>query len=132
MTYTLRRYKSYQAYLDDEQLQHEKSYRLLSTGEAVEVPSEDEGNLWLANVFIAALLAVEGIPLLKLIRAGNKELQVKPIGDMRVNRKPDVMVMQPEHHQYARQAIKLGMPAAAFVAEVVSPGNEESDNYLRD
>ncbi len=111
---------------------HEKNYRLLSTGELIEVSSEDEENLWLANVLIAALQQVKGIPFLKLIRIGNKELQVSPVGDQRVNRKPDVMVMRPEHRKDARQAIKLGMAAPEFVAEVVSPGGESSDNYLRD
>ncbi|MGB3295317.1 MAG: Uma2 family endonuclease [Phormidesmis sp.] len=132
MTYTLRRYQSYQDYLDDDQLRHEDNYRLLSTGKLIEVSSEDEENLWLANVLIAALLQVRGIPFLKLIRPGNKELQVNPVGDKRVNRKPDVLVMRPEHRQAARQAVKLGMAAPEFVAEVVSPGNESSDNYLRD
>ncbi|MGC1309820.1 MAG: Uma2 family endonuclease [Phormidesmis sp.] len=132
MTYTLRRYQSYQEYLDDDHLHHEGNYRLLSTGEVMEVASEDEENLWLANVLIAAILQVEGIPLLKLIRAGNKELQVNPIGDKRINRKPDVIVLRPEHHQDARQAIQLGMSAPVFVAEVVSPSGESSDNYLRD
>lgn len=132
MTYTLRRYQSYQDYLDDDQLHHEDNYRLLSTGELIEVSCEDEENLWLANVLIAALLQVRGIPFLKLIRSGNKELQVTPIGDKWVNRKPDVLVMRPEHRQEARQAIKLGMAAPEFVAEIVSPGGESSDNYLRD
>lgn len=132
MTYTLRRYSNYQEYLDDDQLHPENNYRLLSTGELIEVACEDEENLWLANVLIAALLQVRGIPFLKLIRIGNKELQVNPIGDKWVNRKPDVMVMRTEHHQDARQAIKFGMGAPEFVAEVVSPGGESSDSYLRD
>ena len=132
MTYTLRRYQSYQEYLDDDDLSPDGNYRLLSTGEIIEVSGESEGNLWLANVLIAALLQVEGIPFLKLIRAGNKDIQVNPVGDRWVNRIPDVMILRPEHRQYARQAIKLGMPAPRFVAEVVSPGSESSESYLRD
>jgi len=132
MTYTLRRYQNYQDYLDDDQLHHERNYRLLSTGEAIEVADEDDGNLWLANVLIAAILQVEGIPFLKLIRNGNKDLQVNPVGDKWMNRKPDVLVMQPEHCQEARQAIKFGQRPPRFVAEVVSPGGESSDSYLRD
>ena len=61
MTYTLPRYKSYQEYLDDDQLHHERNYRLLSTGEVIEVADENDGNLWLANVLIAAILQVMGI-----------------------------------------------------------------------
>ena len=132
MTYTLRRYQSYQEYLDDDQLHHECNYRLLSTGEVIEVAGESEGNLWLANVFIAALLKVKGIPFLTMIRLGNKDLQVHPVGDKRVNRKPDVIVIKPEHHQSAEQAIQIGMSAPDFVAEIVSPGTEPSDHYLRD
>ena len=132
MTYTLRRYQSYQEYLDDDQLHHERNYRLLSTGEVIEVADEDDGNLWLANLLIEALLQMEGLSLMRLIRNGNKDIQVTPVGDQWVNRKPDVIVMQPEHLQLAKQAIKQGAPVPRFVAEVVSPGGETSDNYLRD
>lgn len=117
MTYTLPRYQSYQDYLDDDQLHHENNYRLLSTGEVIEVSSEDDGNLWLANLIIAAIQKTEGISFIKLIRNGNKELQVAPAGDNWVNRKPDVLVMRPEHLREARQAIKFGAPAPLFVAE---------------
>ena len=132
MTYTLRRYQSYQEYLDDENLSPDGNYRLLSTGEAMEVSGKSEGNLWLAMVLIAALQQVEGISLIKLIRAGNKDIQVNPVGDRWVNRVPDVMILRPEHHEHARQAIMLGMPAPRFIAEVVSPGGESSESYLRD
>lgn len=132
MTYTLPRYQSYQEYLDDDQLHHENNYRLLSTGEVIEVSSEDDENLWLANLVIAAIQKVQGISFIKLIRNGNKELQVTPVGDNWVNRKPDVLVMRPEHLEGSRQAIKFGAPSPMFVAEVVSPGGETSVNYLRD
>lgn len=132
MTYTLRRYQSYQEYLDDDALSPDGHYRLLSTGEVIEVSGESEGNLWLAMVLVAALQQAEGISLIKLIRAGSKEIQVTPIGDRWVNRVPDIMILRPEHHQYARQAIMLGMPAPRFIAEVVSPGGESSESYLRD
>ncbi len=132
MTYTLRRYLSYQEYLDDDQLDPENNYRLLSTGELIEVPSEDDENLRLASILLAVLLKLKGFSFAEFIRPGNKEIQVRPTGDQRVNRKPDLMVIQPEHLAEARQAIALGMPAPLFVAEIVSPGSESSDNYLRD
>ena len=132
MTYTLPRYQSYQEYLDDDQLHHENNYRLLSTGEVIEVSSEDDENLWLANLVIAAIQRAKGISFIKLIRNGNKELQVMPVGDKWVNRKPDILVMRPEHLAASRQAIKLGALPPVFVAEIVSPGGESSDNYLRD
>ncbi len=44
MTYTPVRYRSYQEYLDDDQLSPDGNYRLLSTGEVIEVASEDDNN----------------------------------------------------------------------------------------
>ena len=49
MTYTIRHYQSYQEYSDDDQLQPEHDYRLLSTGELIEVSGKDDGNLWLTS-----------------------------------------------------------------------------------
>ncbi|MEO0768789.1 MAG: Uma2 family endonuclease, partial [Cyanobacteria bacterium J06649_4] len=132
MTYTIRRYQSYQEYLDDDQLQPEQDYRLLSSGELIEVSGEDDGNLWLTSYLFALLLKVHGFSFFELIRKGNKEIQVNPVGDKRVNRKPDLVVMHPSHLESAKQAITLGMRPPQFVAEVVSPGGESSDNYLRD
>ena len=70
------------------------------------------------------------------MRTASTELQVNPIGDGRVNREPDVVVLRPEHTalmaNLKKSAVLLGMPAPAFVAEVVSPGGERSDNYRRD
>ena len=132
MTYTIRRYKSYQEYLEDEGLQPEKNYRLLSTGELIEVSNEDDGNLWLAGVLVEVLIQILGVSIVRRSRLGNKEIQVSPVGDKRVNRKPDLLVMKPEQLQSTRQAFEIGMSAPEFVAEVVSPGSESSNNYLRD
>lgn len=55
MTYTLRRYQSYQDYLDDDQLDPEKNYRLLSNGEVMEMAGEDDGNLRFASLLFAIL-----------------------------------------------------------------------------
>ena len=132
MTYTIRRYKSYQEYLDDDELYREKNYRLLDTGELIEVASEDDLNIQIANRLIAALLQVMGINFIDFIRNGNREIQVNPLGDRWVNRKPDLMVIRPSHLETARQAIKLGDVPPVFVSETVSPGGEYSDSYLRD
>lgn len=131
MTYKLRRYQSYQEYLDDEGLHHENNYRLLDTGELIEVASEDEDNLWLANILMVTIQQLKGLMFAEFIRTGTKEMQVRPVEDRCVNRKPDLLVMKPEHRR-ERQAIKLGAAPPAFVAEMVSPGNESSDSYLRD
>ena len=133
MTYTLRRYQSYQEYLNDDQLSSaEQNYRLLSTGEIIEVPLENDINRLIACVLIGEILKTKGIGFIRYLCRGDKDLQVRPIGDKWVNRKPDLMVMRPEHLTIATQAILLEMPAPLFVAEVVSPGSESSDNYLRD
>ena len=130
MTYTPVRYRSYQEYLDDEQLDEKGNYRLLSTGELIEVASESDENLWLAIQLLLVLCELPG--LRKLVRNGNKEIQVPPVGDKCINRKPDVVVMRPEHLETAMQAIKQDQPPPQFIAEIVSPGPESSDNYQRD
>ncbi|PZO57801.1 MAG: hypothetical protein DCF15_06460 [Phormidesmis priestleyi] len=136
MTYTLTthptRYTSYQDYLDDEQLSSERNYRLLSTGELIEVASEDDLNLRIGIALLMRLVQWQGGLLKDSVRNGNKEIQVPPTGDQCVNRKPDVMVLHPDHLIIAKQAILLGMVPPLFVAEVVSPGNENSDSYQRD
>lgn len=132
MTYALTRYKSYQEYLEDESLSAEANYRLLSTGELIEVASEDDLNRRIALRLLLLLAQIEGGIYAEHICNGNKELQVNPVGDRRVNRKPDVMVLHPEHLEVARQAVLLEMVPPLFVAEVVSPGGENSENYQRD
>ncbi len=45
MTYALTRYKSYQEYLDDETLSPNGNYRLLDTGELIELAEENDLNV---------------------------------------------------------------------------------------
>ncbi|MEL7331100.1 MAG: Uma2 family endonuclease [Cyanobacteria bacterium J06560_2] len=136
MTYTpvqnRARYQSYQEYLDDESLSTEINHRLLSTGELIEVASEDDMNLWIAIRLMLKLAQIEGGILADRVRNGNKELQVRPIGDKWVNRIPDLMVMQTEHLEIARKSILIDMVPPLLVAEVVSPGSESSINFKRD
>lgn len=132
MTYTPARYQSYQDYLEDETLSPDGNYRLLSTGELIEVPSEDDLNLRIAIYLLVRLLQWQEGRLQGRVRNGNKELQVRPVGDAQINRKPDVMVLQPEHLEIAKQAVLLDMMPPLWVAEVVSPGPENSRNYQRD
>ena len=131
MTYTPVRYRSYQEYLDDERLNSESNYRLLDTGELIEVASEDDINLRIAMELAFALFS-QFPHLKKLIRVNSKEMEVEPVGDRCINRKPDLVVLQPEHLETARQAITLDQLPPQFIAELVSPGAESSDNYLRD
>ncbi|MBE9062833.1 Uma2 family endonuclease [cf. Phormidesmis sp. LEGE 11477] len=131
MTYALTRYKSYQEYLDDETLSPDRNYRLLSTGELIEVSSEDDMNMRIALRLLLALAQLEGSLYAERLRT-KKEMQVPPVGDKCVNRVPDLMVLQPEHLEIAKQAVLMEMAPPLFIAEVVSPGGKKSDNYLRD
>ncbi len=133
MTFTSVRYKTYAEYLHSD-LSPEGNYRLLSNGEVVELPPEDEENICIAT----ELLFVIGqfVKPRTLVRTSSTEIQVHPIGDGRVNRAPDLIVLRPEHIELMadirKSTVLLGMPAPAFVAEVVSPGGPSSDNYRRD
>lgn len=133
MTYALTRYKSYQDYLDNCDL-GDGEYRLLSTGEVIQLPPEDDKNVRFAiRLFTRLVLLPE---LMDLVRRNDTELEVKPVGDKRLSRKPDVMVLRPEHIPLMDaanySAIRIGMPPPVFVAEMVSAGSESSDNYKRD
>lgn len=132
MTYALTRYQSYQEYLEDESLSPDGNYRLLDTGELIEVSSEDDLNRRIALRLLLLLAQIESGIYAERICNGNKELQVNPVGDGRLNRKPDLMALHPEHLEIARQAVLLSMVPPLFVAEVVSPGGESSENYKRD
>lgn len=132
MTYTLKRYKSYQEFLDDEDLPYEKNYRLLDTGEAIEVAEEDRINIAITYALIEAFQRSEGISLIRYLRRGDQQLEVRPLGDRWVNRKPDLVLLPPEYLQREEKAIFLGMSPPGFVVELVSPGSENSENYKRD
>jgi Uma2 family endonuclease len=133
MTYTSTRYKTYRAYLESD-LGPDGNFRLLNNGEVIELPPEDE-----ENYFVADELAELFKRLLKnrrLVKSSSTEIQVHPIGDNRVNREPDVIVLRPEHlelmSEIKRNAILFDMPAPTLIVEVTSPGNERSANYRRD
>ena len=133
MTFTSVRYKTYEEYLHSD-LSSEGNYRLLSNGEVIELPPEDEENICIAT----ELLFVIGqfVKPRTIVRTNSTEIQVHPVGDNRVNREPDLVVLRPEHIELMadirKNTVLLGMPAPAFVAEVVSPGRPSSDNYRRD
>ncbi|MGB3765980.1 MAG: Uma2 family endonuclease [Phormidesmis sp.] len=132
MTYTLKRYQSYEEYLNAEELLEEKDYRLLDTGEVIELASEESINRLIAYALMTFIVQSQGLGLIRLLRRGDQELQVKPLGDRWVNRKPDLMLLKPEHLELIDKAIVFDMPPPAFVAEIVSPGGEPSVNYKRD
>ena len=133
MSYTAVRYKDYREYLASDRLP-DGHFRLLSNGEVIEVPPEDEENYFIADEFAELLKRL--LQNRRLVKSSSTELQVQPVGDRRVNREPDLLVLRPEHlelmAEIKKNAILFGMPAPLFVAEVVSPGNESSANYRRD
>ena len=133
MTYTSVRYKTYAEYLAAD-LSSDGNFRLLSSGEVIELPPEDIRNLSIAEELAFSLKSI--VSSRKLVKVAAVEMQVRPVGDGRVNRKPDVIVLQPEHIELMiarrKAAVCFGMPAPVFVAEIVSPGGENSDNYRRD
>ncbi|MEO0770669.1 MAG: Uma2 family endonuclease, partial [Cyanobacteria bacterium J06649_4] len=133
MTYTQVRYSTYAEYLKSD-LGTDTRFCLLSNGEVLELPPEDEENIRVATELLFVL--GQFVTPRTLVRTASTELQVNPIGDGRINRVPDVVVLQPEHialmADLKKSAIRLEMPPPAFVAEVVSPGGEASDNYRRD
>ncbi|MEL6606362.1 MAG: Uma2 family endonuclease [Cyanobacteria bacterium J06614_10] len=133
MTYTSTRYKTYSEYLHAD-IGPDANYRLLSTGEVIELPPEDEENICIGSELTFLLKQI--VNPRRLVRASATEIQVHPVGDGRINRVPDVIVLRPEHigliAETKKSAILFGMPAPAFVAEVVSPGGEHSENYRRD
>ena len=133
MTYTFIRYKNYEEYLASN-LGLDSHSRLLANGEVIELPPEDENNVRMASELEYLLKQV--VKPRELVRYSSTELQVHPVGDRRVNRIPDVLVLQPEHIDLLAEkkssAILFEMPPPTFVAEIVSPGGTQSDNYKRD
>lgn len=133
VTFTSTRYETYAEYLAAD-LGADGNFRLLSNGEMIELPPEDEENSFIADEFAELLKRL--LKNRRLVKSASTELQVHPVGDSRVNRKPDLIVLRPEHPglmaDIKKNAILFGMPAPLFVAEVVSPGNENSANYRLD
>ncbi len=133
MTYTSVRYKTYEEYLAADSGSDGK-FRLLSNGEVVELPPEDENNVRMAGEL--EYLLKQFVTPRELVRDSATELQVHPVGDGRADREPNLLVLQPAHIELMatlkKSAILIGMPSPVFVAEMVSPGGDRSDNYRRD
>jgi Uma2 family endonuclease len=108
-------------------------YDLLSNGEIIPVPNESEENDYLAMVLFMKLSALINF---RLIKPHTLTMEVEPVGDRYKNRRPDLVVLEPKHLQLEsiikQNALPLGVLPPRFIAEIVSPGNESSDNYRRD
>ena len=132
MTFTSTRYKTYEEYLRSD-LGPDGNFRLLSSGEVIDLPPEDK-----ENDFIATELTERLKRLLdnRRLVSTSTEIQVRPVGDDRINRRPDLTVLRSEHiplmNERKKNAVLFGMPAPLMVAELVSPGSEHTENYRRD
>ena len=108
-------------------------YDLLSDGELIAVPNESELNDYLARLLMVKLSAIVD---LRLIITHSLTMEVEPVGDSYRNRRPDLVVLQPDHLNLdsiiKRTALPLGSPPPQLVVEIVSPGNPTDDNYRRD
>lgn len=83
MTYTPTRYRTYADYLNAD-LGPDGNFRLLSNGEAIELPPEDEENICIGSEL--TFLLKQRVTPRRLVRAASTEIQVHPVGDSRVNR----------------------------------------------
>ena len=129
MTFTKAKFASFEEYLTADLSDLPEERCEYWDGELVPVMSESLGNdtiaLYLFVVFLAA-----GIPF-ELLRPHNCEIEV--IGRPRT-RLPDLTIMDEIHLTLLdrRLTITRKMPPPNLVVEVVSPGKENSDNYVRD
>ncbi|MEB3293726.1 MAG: Uma2 family endonuclease [Synechococcales bacterium] len=98
-------------------------------GELIPVMSESFENGTIAVGLLLALVAI-GVPF-ELIKTHFCEVEVP--GKPR-SRFPDLVVVDESHVLLLkkRATITREMPPPRLLAEVVSPGNEDSDNYQRD
>jgi Uma2 family endonuclease len=98
-------------------------------GELVPVMSESFGNLEIAD-HLADFLMVTGTPR-RLLKAGRIEVAVPGTPKTRF---PDLVLLAEIHVQLLekRATITNQMPPPRLLVEVVSPGDENSDNYQRD
>ena len=129
MTYTKVRFASFEDYLAADPSDLPEGRCEYWDGELVEVMTESIKNNSIALFIQFALVAI-GVPF-RLVRPGGAEVEV--IGKPK-NRFPDLTVLSEVHLSLleARLTITLKMPPPRLLVEVVSPGNETSQNYVRD
>ena len=129
MTFTQVRFASFETYLAAEPWDLPDGHCEYWDGELIPVMSESLGNNAIANFIFVALMAI-GLPF-KLIRPGAVEVAVR---GMPRTRFPDLIVLDDIHLTLLRRrsTITFDMPPPKMVLEVVSPGDENSENYKRD
>ena len=129
MTYASRYFASFEDHLAAELSDLPEGHCEYWDGELVEVMTESLKNNGIANSFL--LLPIEIGISFSLIRPHSCEVEV--VGKPK-NRFPDLTILSEAHLSLLekRMTITLKMPPPQLVAEVVSPGDEDSENYIRD
>ena len=129
MTFTQARFTSFEEYLTTEASDLSEGRYEYWNGELIPVMAESFWNDTIA-LFIQVVLMSIGVPF-QLIRPHNCEIEV--IGTPRT-RFPDLTVLDEIHLTLLdrRLTITRQMPPPSLVVEVVSPGDDRSENYLRD
>ncbi len=129
MTFTKVRFTSFEAYLSAETSDLPEGRCEYWDGELVPVMTESLENDSIAN-YLYLILVQMGV-YYRLVRPGRMEVEV--IGRPRT-RFPDLTVLDDVHLTLIerRATVTLDMPPPRLVVEVVSPGGENSENYVRD
>ncbi len=123
------RFASFEAYLAAEPSELPEGTYEYWDGELIPVMSESIGNDSIANFMFAILLGM-GIPI-QLLRPGKIEIEVPGRPRTRI---PDFLLLEEIHLTLLnrRATITRDMPPPPLIMEVVSPGDENSENYKRD
>ena len=129
MTFTKLRFASFEDYLAADPSDLPEGFYEYWDGELVELMTESLFNDTIANFIFIALLEF-GIPM-QLLRPGKIEVAVPGKPRTRI---PDLTVLDEIHLTLLqrRATITPEMPPPRVLMEVVSPGKETDENYLRD
>lgn len=129
MTFTKSRFASFEDYLAADPSDLPEGFYEYWDGELVELMTESLFNDTIANFIFIALLEF-GIPM-QLLRPGKIEVAVPGKPRTRI---PDFTVLDEIHLTLLqrRATITPEMPPPRVLMEVVSPGKETDENYLRD
>ncbi len=129
MTFTKLRFASFEDYLAADPSDLPEGFYEYWDGELVELMTESLFNDTIANFIFIALLEF-GIPM-QLLRPGKIEVAVPGKPRTRI---PDLTVLDEIHLTLLqrRATITPEMPPPRVLMEVVSPGKETDESYLRD
>jgi len=129
MTFTKARFSSFEAYLTAEESDLPEGRCEYWDGELVPVMTESLVNEAIAN-YLYLMLVQMGV-YYKLLSPGKVQIVVNGRPKTRF---PDLTVLDDAHLTLMRTSTRLAstMPPPRLVVEVVSPGDENSDNYRGD